>query len=226
MLQTIHSIRLALPFRMGSVNCYLIETGKGHILIDTGGSNGRGQLAAQLEGAGCLPGDLKLILITHGDFDHTGNAAYLRDKWAARIAMHPDDLGMAEQADMFFNRSKRNALFKALAPSLIGFRKADRFVPDILVQDGYELSEFGFEARVLSLPGHSKGSIGILTGSGDLFCGDLISNTGKPALNSIMDDPATAAASLEKLGRLVIQTVYPGHGDPFPMESLGQRSIA
>jgi hypothetical protein len=42
----------------------------------------------------------------------------------------------------------------------------------------------------------------------------------QPALNSIMDDPVTAAGSLEKLNRLPIQTVYPGHGDPFRLEQL------
>lgn len=29
-------ISLSLPFRMGSVNCYLIETDSGYVLIDTG----------------------------------------------------------------------------------------------------------------------------------------------------------------------------------------------
>jgi len=54
-----------------------------------------------------------------------------------------------------------------------------------------------------------------------LFCGDLLTSSGQqPALNSIMDDPVTAAGSLEKLKRLPIQTVYPGHGDPFRLEQL------
>jgi glyoxylase-like metal-dependent hydrolase (beta-lactamase superfamily II) len=41
MRQAIRTICLALPFRMGSVNCYLLETGSGFVLIDTGGSNQR-----------------------------------------------------------------------------------------------------------------------------------------------------------------------------------------
>ena len=215
------TIRLPLPLHMGSVNCYLLDPGSGFVLIDTGGSNQRRQLEAEIERAGCRTGDLRLIILTHGDFDHTGNAAYLRGRYATRIAMHAGDAGMAEDADMFFNRSKGNPLFSAVIPIFFGFRKADRFSPDISLQDEAGLAEFGLDAQVLSIPGHSKGSIGILTASGDLFCGDLLTSSDQgPALNSIMDDPLTAAASLEKLKRLPIRTVYPGHGDPFRLEQL------
>jgi glyoxylase-like metal-dependent hydrolase (beta-lactamase superfamily II) len=222
MPQAIRTIRLALPFRMGSVNCYLLAAGGGFVLIDTGGSNQRRQLEVELEGAGCRPGDLKLIVITHGDFDHTGNAAYLRQRFSAPIAMHAADLGMAEQADMFYNRSQGNALLKALVPRFSGFRKADRFTPDLTIGEGFDLSGYGLDARVVDIPGHSKGSIGVLTASGDLFCGDLLANTDRPGLSGIMDDPATAAISLEKLRGYPIETVYPGHGEPFRMEQLDQ----
>jgi len=100
---------------------------------------------------------------------------------------------------------------------LFGFGKPERFKPDLYVEDGYDFSGSGFDAKVLHLPGHSKGSIGILTAGGDLFCGDLLENKDKPVLNSIMDDLATANASVEKLKSLKINTVYPGHGKPFPM---------
>ena len=79
-MQEIRIISLALPYRLGSVNCYLIKTNTGHILIDTGCSNKRTDLEKELEGAGCQPSNLKLIVLTHGDFDHAGNAAYLRKK--------------------------------------------------------------------------------------------------------------------------------------------------
>ena len=219
-MSQIRIITLALPLNMGSVNSYLIQNDTNFILVDTGFSKNRSQLDQQLAEAGCQPGDLRLVILTHGDFDHTGNAAYLRQKYGAKIAMHPDDWGMLEKADMFWNRKKGNALLRWLAPRLIGFGSAERCTPDIAAQDGYDLSEFGIDARVVSIPGHSKGSISVLTTEGELFCGDLIDNTKTPALNSIMDDPASGSASLEKLKQLSIKTVYPGHGKPFPMELL------
>jgi glyoxylase-like metal-dependent hydrolase (beta-lactamase superfamily II) len=216
----IETITLPLPFKLGSVNCYLVGTGSGYLLIDTGGSNARRELERELEGAGCQPGNLRLIVITHGDFDHTGNAAYLRKKFGAKIVMHKDDAGMAERGDMFWNRKSGSALLRMLAPFLFRFDKADRFTPDLSVEDERALADYDFEATILSIPGHSRGSIGVLTASGDLFCGDLFDNTKKPVLNAIMDDLAAANASLEKLRGLAINAIYPGHGRPFSLEQL------
>ncbi len=221
--ENIKTIPLSMPFRLGSVNCYLIQTGASYVLIDTGGANQRAELEEALESAGCRPGDLNLIALTHGDFDHTGNAAYLRDKFDAPIAMHPDDAGMAERGDMFWNRKQPNLLVRLMAPllpTLLGFGQSQRFRPDVSLEQGYDLAEYGLAARVLSIPGHSRGSIGILTEAGDLFCGDLLENRDEPALNDLIDDLAAAQASLEKLKSLDIKTVYPGHGQPFPLEQL------
>ncbi len=220
MPQEIKTIRLLLPFHSGSVNCYLIETDTGYILIDTGGSNQRTKLENELESMGCKPGNLELIVLTHGDFDHTGNATYLREKYNTKIVMHYDDSGMIERGDMFWNRKKGNKLIGVIASILFGFTKSNRSKPDLYIGDGYDFSEDGFDAKVLSIPGHSKGSIGILTAGRDLFCGDLFTNIDKPVLNSIMDDLVEANASVERLKRLEIDTVYPGHGEPFPMEQF------
>jgi hydroxyacylglutathione hydrolase len=222
-MSEIRTIPLPLPARMGTVNCYLVETDSRFVLIDTGAPNKRAQIEDQLLSAGCepaglQPGNLKLIVLTHGDFDHTGNAAHLREKFGTKIAMHRDDSGMAEHGDMFSNRSSGNKLLRLMAPILFGFSKARRFKPDLYVEEGHDFLEHGFDARVLSIPGHSKGSIGILTASGDLFCGDLLENTKEPATGSIMDNPADCHASVGKLSRLEIDMVYPGHGESFPMD--------
>jgi len=209
---------LTTPFLNVSVNCYLVRTGDGFVLIDTGRTNKRGVIEKELESAGCRPGDLRLIVLTHGDFDHCGNAAYLRRKFGAQIAMHRDDSGMVERGDMLWNRNKQNILFRVIFKLFIRLSKSDRFEPDLYIEEGYDFSGYGFDARVLDIPGHSKGSISILTASGDLFCGDLLANVDKPDIWSIIDDSVAAHGSVEKLKSLQINTVYPGHGQPFSME--------
>jgi len=218
--QEIRPITLTLPFSMGSVNCYLLRGDSGYLLIDCGSSSCRKDLLRELESAGYKPPLLRLIVLTHGDFDHTGNAAYLRQTFGAKIAMHRDDAGMGEQGDMFVNRKQPNVLIRKLIPFFTGFSKAERFAPDILLEDGDDLSPYGFDARILSIPGHSKGSLGILTAAGALFCGDLLINTDKPALNSLIDDMPAAEASLHRLRSMGVKTVYPGHGTPFPMQVM------
>lgn len=228
MFQEILTISLDMPFRMGSVNCYLIKADNNFILVDTGSSNKRRELTKELEDAGCKPGNLKLIILTHGDFDHTGNVAYLREKFKTRIAMHADDWGMLEKGDMFWNRKSGGAFLGKIISIFSGFGKSEKCKPDLTLKEGDNLSEFGFEGQIVSIPGHSRGSIGVLakcsvnsTGVQQcLLCGDLFTNIKKPEFSSIMDDKPVANASFEKLRYLKIDRVFPGHGESFLMEVL------
>jgi hydroxyacylglutathione hydrolase len=222
MSQEIKTISLA------GTNCYLVRTGSGHILVDTNFPFQRGKLEKALEREGCKPGNLHLIVITHGDIDHTGNCAYLREKYAARIAMHEGDTEMCMKDGITRDRGEMPKdfplplmilwLFRGFLRFAIGqmvWRKPfDRFEADLLLEEGQSLAEYGFDAEILYTPGHSKGSISILTGGGDLICGDMFNNVGGRILKSIDQD------RFEMLKGLGIKTIYPGHGEPFPMEQL------
>jgi glyoxylase-like metal-dependent hydrolase (beta-lactamase superfamily II) len=205
------------------VNCFLIKTGSGFFLVDTGVANKRLALEKELERQGCQPGSLKLVILTHGDSDHADNSAYLQQKYGAKIAMHQDDAGMVERGDMSWNRKpkpdKVAFFFRLIMLVFSSPVKFDTFKPDVFLEDNQDLSPYGLDARVLHLPGHSKGSIGILTASGDLFAGDLLSNFFKPGVHFI-DDLVAWNSSIEKLKQMEIKTVYPGHGKPFSMEKF------
>ncbi len=215
MIQEIKAIDL------GGVNCYLIKANDGYLLVDTGYANKRTELEKQLENAGCKPGNLKLIVLTHGDSDHADNASYVRERFGAQIAMHKNDLEMVERGDMSWNRKAKPdkvSFFFKVVSLLVKPGKFESFIPDFFIDEGFELSKYGFEASVIHLPGHSKGSIGILTKDGNLICGDLIYNLGKPGFPFYSDDLTDFNTSIEKLKNLTINTVYPGHGKPFPMK--------
>ena len=201
------------------VSCYLVTTRDGgFVLIDSGLSMGRGRVVKELESAGCLPGKLHLILITHADSDHTGNAAFLRRKYASKIAMHPAEVKATESGNMLDSR-KPQALLTRLIFSLARLGKSDRFTPDFTIEDGHDLSAYGLEARVVHLPGHTAGEIGILTTQVELFCGDMFMES-KKGLRFGYGDPSDFKASLEKLKTLEIKTFYPGHGRPFSGEEF------
>ncbi len=219
--QLITPIRLPLPLNISHVNSYLVRTEQGFFLVDTGFRNTRHRLEDSLEHLCSHPGDLKLIILTHGDFDHTGNAAYLRRKFNAPIAMHRSDAGMLENGDMFWNRKIKSTLFKKIAPLILRFDKQDEATPDIFLEDGASMAQYGWDATVLNTPGHSSGSICLLTPAGDLLCGDLLTSArGKPELNSMMYDVDAGHTSLARLKTLLIKKVYPGHGQPFAWKDL------
>lgn len=205
-----------------SVNCYLVKVRDGFVLIDTGVPGKREYLVQELESAGCRPGNLRLILLTHGDFDHVGNAAYLRHLYDTKVAMHRGDLGFVERGDMFYGRKPPNALVRAVTGLFSRLAPADRFLPDVYLEDSADLSPYGLDAYVLNVTGHSQGSLVVFTSKGDLFCGDLIGNTKRPELWSVMDDVVLARESVRKLQDLPAKTVYPGHGRPFPAEELSR----
>ncbi len=200
-----------------AANCYLIQTCRGSILIDTGRASKLRKLEKEMKNSGCRPEDLSLILLTHGDFDHTGSCAYFQKKYNIKIGMHFDDFGMVERGDMFWNRKAGNVIAKKIVNLLFAIKK---FKPDFSVDEGYDLTEYGLDARVIYIPGHSKGSIGILTSEGDLFCGDLFMNNKKPSFCSIIDNKEEFDESIRKIKDLDVKKVYPGHGKPFYMSEL------
>jgi len=82
--------------------------------------------------------------------------------------MHKDDSFMVENG---LSLKRKTRTLQAMLFSLIRklFRKKfafDKFMPDIYLTDGPEpeKNEYGFDAKVVHIPGHTKGSIGILTG--------------------------------------------------------------
>ncbi len=212
-----------LTITLAAVNSYLLTAGDGFVLIDTGKPEKRVELEARLARAGCAPGALKLIVLTHGDYDHAGNAAYLRDRYGTRIALHRDEAGKVERADWSWNMKPRPDKFGLPFRLVSLFVKPgpfDTFAPDVYVEDEQDLSEYDLDAMVVYLPGHTRGSIGVLTNDGDLFCGDLLDGMGRPSLEFFIDDMAAARASLARLRRLEVGTVYPGHGRPFSLDEV------
>ena len=202
---------------LGGVNCYLAECADGFVLIDTGFSLKRARLLKALQKAGCKPGNLHFALITHGDSDHAGNAAFLQREYRAPIGMHLDDVGMVEHGDMNWNRKPKadnmSPIMKIVGTMvrLVAKEKFETFKPDVAVADGFDLSNYGLNAKVVHIPGHSKGSIGVLMDNGNLYCGDFLYTT--PGMNFV-DDMQARNASLAKLKKLPIKEVFPGHGKP------------
>ena len=228
----ITAISLPLPYRTGNVNCYLLRLDNGNfILIDSGGANARQQLLAAIKKQGCYPGHLKLVILTHGDFDHSGNAACLRENYRSTIAIHAADAGMIKLADIYYNRKRTGWLLsfpvKPVPAMFFGFGKKERLTPDLLIKEETDLSLYGLDAAIIHLPGHSRGSVGVLVNGRVLFCGDLLvneDNTDKPKLNRILDDRPAALASLHKLIQLNISKIYPGHGRPFPPQLVKSKT--
>ncbi len=198
------------------VNCYLVKTDKGFILIDTGGMKGREQVETALLEAGCTPQNMVLIALTHGHFDHADNEKKKKKRFGGKIALHADDIDMVKRGNMFLQRRFITQVFLNGVMWVMGVRHFDTFTPDIILKEGDNLREYGFDAIVHHLPGHSRGSVGFLTSDGDYIAGDVFTNLkGTPAMNSLIENKADLIASVEKVKNSGAKRVYVGHGEPF-----------
>ena len=213
--------------KMGMVNCYLIDNGGKFILVDTGMPGDAQKLETELVKAGCVPGTLELIVITHGDIDHIGNAAYLRKKYNVQIAMRREDAYMAENGTMLKDRKSRD-FFRPLVMFFLArskkfkdiLSKFECFKPDAGFENDASLSKYNSNAKIIFIPGHTPGSIGILTENNDFISGDTLLNRGKPSFAQIIHDEKQLLESIKIIKSLGIKTVYPGHGNPFEANKL------
>ena len=162
------------------------------------------------------------MLVTHGHLDHYGAAPELKDWCGAPVA--------AERGEPAFSKERRNALPPAqtlhgslvrwaytLASPLFGFAPLEA---DLLLDGDEDLSTFGVDARTVRLPGHSPGSLGILTGDGDLFAGDLFVNYTVPSQPMYLSDRGAWKESYKHVQELGPHTIHVGHGEPFAADQL------
>jgi len=205
------------------VNVFLIKTEEGYILIDSGIPMAWKMLETALSEEGVVPGNLKLIIITHGDFDHIGNCKKLQEQYHCKIAIHQADVPMAVEG---FMPKRKKKSFRAKFFSLLRRHvQIETFTPDIILADGQALDEYGWDAKVIHIPGHTKGSIGLLTKDGTFLAGDIFTNRSKPDTATYIENAKELLASQLRIKALPIGTVYPGHGKPFDFALIKGRLI-
>src|SRR5712675_1318340 len=79
------------------LGCYLIDTGAGLILVNSGAPGSYPLIKASIEALGFKTSDIKIITSTHGHFDHVGDLAlFQKDAPAAKTYMSERDAPVLE----------------------------------------------------------------------------------------------------------------------------------
>lgn len=206
---------------LGGSNAYLLETPEGLVLVDAGISYSDGLVLRKMEELG--RDDLKLIYITHAHIDHYGAANALHEKTGAPIAVHRDDASaMAEGRTELGAVRDWKRTSDATLPFIEPLLAITPTEPDILLDDGDTLEEYGLDAYVLHTPGHTPGSSTLIVGDRLAFVGDLLASNGEVhAQRSYADNWEQVADSVARLKELNPVLIYPGHGsEPITGEDL------
>jgi hydroxyacylglutathione hydrolase len=218
-------IRGGFPLR--TMNVYLIEDGDGVTVFDAGIDGMAGAIAA----AAARLGGVTRVVLGHADADHRGAAPEL----GVPIFCHPAEREAAESDSPvrdYFDPSRLRAYARPFYAKMLPTWDGGAVTIEGTVAEGDEVAGF----RVIELPGHAPGLIGLYRESDGLaLCSDTVYTldieTGRkggpriphPAFDENTD---TARASISKLADIGPRVVWAGHCDPVSGDVVAQLRAA
>jgi len=220
----IHSFRMG-PF----TNSYLIRGDRGCVLVDAGFPNQEKRFLRQVGRLGFQPGEIRLIVATHGHADHVGSLHALKSLTGARVAVHRQDSRLVSQGIVRIPPPVTLwGEFLFLVFSIFSFLGRFHPVePDIVLDDEYCLDPFGIPGKIIHTSGHTPGSVSLVLAGGEAFVGDLAVNTSPlgrvPGIPALAEDTRQIYKSWERLLSAGARTIYPAHGKPFPSRHLERK---
>ncbi|MBE6667517.1 MAG: MBL fold metallo-hydrolase [Ruminococcaceae bacterium] len=126
---------------------HLIDTGDGLIVIDAGFPEALPQVLENIRTIGFDPSDIKIILLSHGHYDHAGAALELSRITGAQIYLGAPDLKMV-------NGEEDSSLAE-----LFDVKFTQLFTPDVLLGDRDRVALGNTDILCLLTPGHTDGTL-------------------------------------------------------------------
>ncbi|MFI9200878.1 MBL fold metallo-hydrolase [Streptomyces sp. NPDC053048] len=209
-----------LEFAVGQAYALRLRGGSGWAMVDAGLPGHAERILDTLAGLGAAPGELREIVITHAHMDHVGSAAELAAATGARILAGAGDAavirGEAPEPPPVLQEWEV-PIFESVGESLGDIPRTLQ-APcrvDRELGEGDTL-DWGEEARVIHLPGHTAGSVGVhLPSSGVLFTGDTIANAGQLTPGVFNTDRQGVLTSFRRQASLSdVDIACFGHGTP------------
>lgn len=214
------------------VNWYLVDDGGSLTAVDAGLPGFAPQLEEDLGTLGFQLADIKAVVLTHSDADHTGIAPQLREA-GARVLIHAADEDSLsrprpKQGDAspihLIPRLWNPQLWRLMAHLMRAGAAAPARVRDAESFTDRKLLDVPGRPRVVHTPGHTPGHCVLhFENHGALFVGDAFC-TWNPLRRmsgpQVMPTPFNVNTeecfdSLSAIEGLQAKVVLPGHGEPF-----------
>jgi glyoxylase-like metal-dependent hydrolase (beta-lactamase superfamily II) len=210
--------------RIWDTKVYLLFERDRLIIVDAATPGRAGAVWRYLDSLGYPPGAVDEIWITHGDVDHMGSIAALKDGSGAKVVAHRADVSLVDgSASRELGPLPLASTYQKLFNWAI--RSVFRYQPtpvDRPVEDGDDLGSW----QVVHTPGHTPGSVSFYHPERKIIIvGDALNyrrhRLGAPP-PMFTPDMAEAHASIGKIAALDFEVCCFGHGPPL-MENAAQR---
>lgn len=219
--------------RLGYTNTYIIKGESGYLVIDAGPPGHEAAFFQFLERTGIPPRDIRLAVITHVHADHVGSLYKIRKKCNFDVMVHEKEAHLLAEGRMKMPTpltpiTKSMVLFSKKYPKIAAkFDTYHPVSPNIAITEETNLERYGFPASVLPTPGHSEGSISVMTRDRVVFTGDLTYNPlpfgWGPYLTPFADDVDDLLDGWEYLIARGAEVFVPAHGKPFGVDILKRK---
>lgn len=213
-----------MEYRYGNVymkkilyfNIYVIKGKDGDILIDTGFIGMRKALKKWLDQF-----NIKLIILTHAHVDHVWNAAYFSKLYNAKIAMSKDDIINLDNSRIHAKPLKRRyGLWTRFMNLGMRVFVPDDFKVNIKLKNNSAINRYGIKLKIVSLSGHTDGSIGIVYDH-YLFAGDALVFRGKyPTLPYQCQNVELAKKQVKVIEDIGVDKIFIGHDKVIDIDRL------
>lgn len=206
------------------VNTYLVPLAKGYCMVDTGYKQQEKTFWKKLAAKNISPDQIKYIFLTHHHADHAGFLRNALEKTGAKlISAEGNRLRLAAgKNDMqTYISSFPLLVLSKLSVAFVGMTQC--FPPvtgPSLDPSGQPLAGEGITFKILR--GHTDCDV-VMQMDNKLFCGDLfMSGVGAQKYAPMwVKNKFEMVKSWEKILKMPgIETIYPGHGKPFPASVL------
>jgi len=210
-----------IPSRVGYSNSALLVNGSNSIIIDTGVRGYFHHFKTQLKQFNLKPSDIKLVVLTHTHYDHTGNLKALAQFTGAKVLVHKHEFENLKNGFIKIPQGQgKYSRFISNVGRIVypKYASPKPFVADLINENEFDLNEFGIDGKIISTPGHTEGSQSVLIGK-KLISGDTFIHMPNGIIfPHFANDPKKLLETWQMLFDLGIEEIYPGHGKPFKVE--------